>query len=97
VKLDPSDGDGWNTLGLALCRAEASQGALDALAKAMEAKSGGDAHDWYLVAIAQWQLGRKEEARQWYEKAVSGRQGDPRDEVERDRLRQEVAALLGIG
>ena len=36
----------------------------------MELRKGGDVFDWYFLAMAQWQLGHKNEARKWYDKGV---------------------------
>ena len=62
----------------------------------MELRSGGDAFDWYFLAMAHKQLGNQEEARQWYQKAVAWTQTNKPDDVELRRFQAEAAALLGV-
>ncbi len=35
----------------------------------MPLRDGGDCGDWFFLAMVQWQLGDKAQARQWYDKA----------------------------
>jgi serine/threonine protein kinase/tetratricopeptide (TPR) repeat protein len=92
----PVDGNIWNTLGVARYRAGDWQGSIDALAKSMELREGGDAYDWFFQAMARWQLGDKDEARTWYDKAVEWMdKNEPKNE-ELLRFRAEAAELLGI-
>jgi hypothetical protein len=46
--------------------------------------------------MAHWQLGAKEEARKWYNRAVEWMNKNPRRDEELRRFRDEAAALLGI-
>jgi hypothetical protein len=57
---------------------------------------GGDSYDWFFLAMARWQLGDKDEARDWYRKAVDGMTGKNAKDTELLRFRDEAAALLGI-
>jgi tetratricopeptide (TPR) repeat protein len=86
----------WNTLGVALCGAGEWQEALDALDRSMDLRSGGDARDWFFVAMAHWHLGRKDAARQWHEKAAAWSADKAPQDEELQRFRREAAALLGI-
>jgi tetratricopeptide (TPR) repeat protein len=96
VELEPGNGAYWNTLGVARYRAGAWQSAIDALEKSAELRSGGDAWDWLFLAMAHWQVGEKQEARKWYDEAVSWmEENKPKDE-ELLRFRKEGAELLGI-
>jgi eukaryotic-like serine/threonine-protein kinase len=70
VELQPADGSGWNTLGAAQYRAGDWQAAVEALTKSMELRSGGDAEDWYFLAMAHRRLGHVDDARKWHQQAV---------------------------
>jgi tetratricopeptide (TPR) repeat protein len=96
VAMAPNDGAFWNTLGAAQYRAGQCKEAVITLSKSMELRSGGNASDWFFLAIAHWQLGNNEEARQWYDKAVAWTQTNKPDDVELRRFRDEAAALLGV-
>ena len=53
-------------------------------------------HDAFFLAMAHWQLGNKEKARNYFDEAVKRmRKRDPDDE-ELARFRAEAAALLEI-
>ncbi|MFO0888509.1 MAG: tetratricopeptide repeat protein [Isosphaeraceae bacterium] len=96
VELAPRNGTYRNTLGVALYRAGDWQAAVAALEKSMELGNGGDALDCWFLAMARWQLGRQDEARSWYDKALAWMEThQPKDE-ELLRFRAEAAALMGI-
>jgi tetratricopeptide (TPR) repeat protein len=96
VELTPQDGNIWNTLGVAQYRASEWQPAVDSLEKAAKLRGGGDAFDWFFLAMAHWQLDHKDEARQWYDKAVEWMdKNNPKNE-ELLRFRAEAAELLGV-
>ncbi len=96
VEQDKGDGNLWNTLGVAEHRAGNGRAALAALEKSMQLRKGGDAGDFFFLAMTHWQLGDKEQARRWYDKAVQWMdQHNPRGEELR-RFRAEAAALLGV-
>jgi uncharacterized protein HemY len=96
VRQAPRDGNLWNTLGVARYRAGDWKGALEALGQSMRLQQGGGASDWLFLAMAHWQLGQKDEARTWYDRAVQGMaKSDPQDEELR-RFRAEAEELLGI-
>jgi eukaryotic-like serine/threonine-protein kinase len=93
--LDPKAGAYWLTLGAASYRASDWKEATAALKKSMELRQGGDSVDWFFLAMAHWKLGNKEEARQWYEKAVQWMvEKNPKNEELR-RFRAEAAEILG--
>jgi serine/threonine protein kinase/tetratricopeptide (TPR) repeat protein len=86
----------WNTLGVAHYRAGQWQEALDALEKSMKLGKGGDASDWFFVAMAQRRRGHEEQARKYFQTAVEWTdQNRPKDE-ELGRFRTEAAAVLRI-
>ena len=96
TELAPEDGTIWNTLGVAHYRAGNWQAAINALEKSMELRKGGDATDWFFLAMAHWQLGHKDEARTWYDKAVEWMEKNEPKNEELLRFRAEAAELLGI-
>jgi hypothetical protein len=66
-------------------------------------RQGGDAFDFFFLAMAHWQLGHKDEARQWYSQAVGWMEKnqealtkDRPHAEELKRFRAEAAELLGI-
>jgi tetratricopeptide (TPR) repeat protein len=94
VVLAPKEGTHWNTLGAAHYRAGEWEPAITALQKSMELRNGGDSLEWFFLATAHWQLGQKEEARKWYDKAVAWMEkNQPKDE-QLGRFRAEAASLL---
>jgi uncharacterized protein HemY len=70
VKRAPKVGVAWSTLGMARYRAGKFRGAIEALEQSARLRDGGDGYDLFFLAMAHWQLGDKEQARQWYDKAV---------------------------
>jgi hypothetical protein len=46
--------------------------------------------------MAEWQLGNKDEAREWYENAVEWMEKNAADNKELIRFRAEAAELLGV-
>ena len=89
----------WNTLGVAHYRAGHWEEAIESLLKSTELSSGGSSyssHDFFFLAMAHWQLGNTEEARQWYDKAVEWMEQTKPEDVELRRFRVEAEALLSI-
>jgi tetratricopeptide (TPR) repeat protein len=95
VKLVPSDGGVWNTLGVAEYRAGDWPAAEQALHKSMALRAGGDADDWLFLAMAAWQRGKQERARKYF-RAARFSLGTNDQTEERTRFRREAAQLLGI-
>jgi tetratricopeptide (TPR) repeat protein len=93
------------TLGVALFRAGEWQGAADALGKSIQKRdnqklSGADVVDWitdqFYLAMAFWQMGRQEDARQWYERAIRKAVAMKSDDARLRRLALEASALIGL-
>jgi serine/threonine protein kinase/tetratricopeptide (TPR) repeat protein len=63
-------GESWNTLGVAFYRNGQYDKAIETLRKSMELRAGGDAFDWFFLAMAYHQKGDKDEAEHWYGRAV---------------------------
>jgi serine/threonine protein kinase/Tfp pilus assembly protein PilF len=70
VALAPKVGTFWNTLGVAHYRAGEWKGAVAAFDKSMELRAGGDAFDWFFLAMSHRKLGDPSEARKWFDRAV---------------------------
>jgi tetratricopeptide (TPR) repeat protein len=96
VELEPERGGFWNTLGVALYRAADWTEARAALSKSMTLRRGGDAFDWFFLAMAHWQLGGQSEARKWYDQAVQWMEKNRPKDDELRRFRAEAEELLQI-
>ncbi len=70
VELDPKLPGVFNTLGVAQYRVGDWEGAIQSLQKGIKNGDGGNAFDWFFLAMANQRLGRNAEARDDYEKAV---------------------------
>jgi serine/threonine protein kinase/Flp pilus assembly protein TadD len=64
VKFAPGIANFWNTLGFVDYRAGDWKGAMKATLKSMELSNGTTIHDWYTLALCQWQLKQRDRARQ---------------------------------
>ncbi|MEX0679483.1 MAG: protein kinase [Pirellulales bacterium] len=96
IELAPQDGYFRNTLGVAQYRAGNWKAAIEALEKSMELRDGGDAFDWFFLAMASWQLDHKDDARQWHGKAVEWMDKNQPENEELRRFRIEAAELLRV-
>ncbi len=97
VGLAPKQAIYWNTLGVAHYRAGHWKDAIEALTKSMELQKGAlESFDTFFLAMAHWQLGKKEEARKWYNQAVGWMENNKANDDELRRFRAEAADLLGI-
>jgi tetratricopeptide (TPR) repeat protein len=96
VQVSPEDAYVWTTLGATLYRAGQWQEAIDALNKSEELGHPEPEYAWFFQAMAQWQLGHKVEARQFYEKAVKWLDEKQPIDGRLRTIRAEVADLLGI-
>jgi serine/threonine protein kinase/Flp pilus assembly protein TadD len=97
IELAPQSYKEWMVLGWAQYRAGNWPASIEALEKSCQLERGtggqGNAWQWLVLAMAHWQLGHKEEARNWYDKAVALERTWPE---ELRRFRTEAAALLEI-
>jgi tetratricopeptide (TPR) repeat protein len=100
VERSPKDGMSQNTLGVAYYRAGNWRTAIQALEKSMELRNGGDSFDWFFLAMAHWQLGEKDEAKKWYDRAVqwlaNNKQTNKRYDQELHRFQKEAAEVLDL-
>jgi tetratricopeptide (TPR) repeat protein len=93
VAVKPLEAEFRTTLGLAHYR----MGDWKAAVAALEGPGGieTDGLGKFLLAMAQWQRGEKDEARKWFDRAVAWvEKNQPRDDELR-RFRAEAATLLG--
>jgi tetratricopeptide (TPR) repeat protein len=96
VELAQKQGAYWNTLGVAHYRAGNWKTAISDLEKSVELRTGGDSHDWFVLAMAHWRLGEKDKARQWYDRAVRWMDENQPNNEELRRFRAEAAELLEV-
>ncbi|MBI3863192.1 MAG: tetratricopeptide repeat protein [Planctomycetia bacterium] len=94
VKLDPSGHEWWNTLGVCQYRAGDWNAAVTALQKSMELDRGGNSVDWYVLAMAHWQLDHKKKARELYDQAVQWMEKNDPENEEFHRFRAEADELM---
>jgi len=97
VELAPQDPFPWQMLGWAHYRAgdwKASIEALDKSCALQGSPKGGDAYQWFFLAMAHWQLGEKDKAREWYDKAVTWMETNAKDNSELIPFRKEAEELM---
>ncbi|HEX5102160.1 MAG TPA: hypothetical protein VFV87_00005, partial [Pirellulaceae bacterium] len=90
----PAEGIYMNTLGVILLRAELWDEAVAVLQKSCELRSGGDANDWYPLAVAFHRQGKAEEAKMWFDRAEAWLKVNPSNDADLPQLRKEAAALI---
>jgi serine/threonine protein kinase/tetratricopeptide (TPR) repeat protein len=86
----------WGILGTAQYRAGDWNAAIAALKKSMELHARVDEEECLVLAMAHWQLGKKVEARQWYDKGVAWMEKNNSKSEQTIRLRAEAEALLAM-
>jgi hypothetical protein len=96
TELLPDNGEGWRYLGWAQYRAGQYDAAVRSLETANRRLMGGTAYEWYFLAMAHWRLGRPDQARDWYARAVRWADANGRDSTDLPNYRAEAAALLGL-
>jgi serine/threonine-protein kinase len=93
--LAPEDGSIVNTLALAYYRASHWAQSIAAAERSMALRDGGDAFNWFVLAMAHAQKGGTDVARNYFDKAVTWtKQKDP-DNAELVQLWTEASTLLG--
>jgi eukaryotic-like serine/threonine-protein kinase len=92
VAKAPENGGLWNTLGVAQYRAGNWTDAVDALNQSRTLRKGGDSYDFFFLAMAHWQSGDKEQARDWYKKATAALPKNKNPELA--RVQEEAKKLV---
>jgi serine/threonine protein kinase/tetratricopeptide (TPR) repeat protein len=95
-ELDPQNWRYISTLGMAHYRTGDWKAAIAALEKSMALRKGGDSIDGFFLAMAHWQLGAKDKAREWYDWAVKWMDKNQPTNEQLRRFRAEAAELLGL-
>ncbi len=103
IELAPKEGDHWNNLGVALYRTGDWKTAIEVLDKSRQYRQGGDAHDFFFLAMAHCQLAHKDDALKWYKRAAEWVEknnellaNNPRWRENLRRFRLEADELLGM-
>jgi eukaryotic-like serine/threonine-protein kinase len=96
VEHDPNVAKHQCTLGVAYYRAGEWDAAIEALEKSNELAGGPSASSGFFLAMANWQSGRKEQARKWYHTAVEWMVRNKSNDEQKLRVRAEASALLGL-
>jgi serine/threonine protein kinase/tetratricopeptide (TPR) repeat protein len=96
IAARPGDGMIWNTVGAARYRNGQWKDAVLAFEKSIELRKGGDANDWFFVAMCHWQLGERDAARKSYDKAVEWTEKHQPRNPELRRFRTEAEELLKV-
>jgi tetratricopeptide (TPR) repeat protein len=95
VQLNPKSGNTMNTLGVAYYRTRDWKQAIATLHEAANLREeGGGCYEWFFIAMSNWQLGDKQEARKWFDRGVAWIKRTKHDSVEVRRIRAEAATLL---
>ena len=86
-----------NTLGTAYYRAGDWKAAIDTL-KRGDSMDGGRMFSFnaFFIAMAHWQQGEKDQARNWYDHAITWMDKNKQQNEELQRFREEAAELLGV-
>jgi serine/threonine protein kinase len=97
VALAPRSARSWQALGWARYRTGAWKDSIAALEKSIELREdGGDSFQWFFLAMAHWQVGNKEQARKWHDRAVEWADKNQPADAQLLRFRAEAAELLGL-
>ena len=97
LSLNPTKWGYWNTLGVAAYRAGDWKTADEALEKSMSLNEiqGGQAADWFFLAMTRWRQGQPAEARKWFDRAVEWTKKNQSGDPELLRFQAEAAASWG--
>jgi serine/threonine protein kinase/Tfp pilus assembly protein PilF len=94
VAAKPESGDYLNTLGVAHYRAGDNKAAIADLEKSMSLRAGGESADWFFLAMAQWHEGKRDEARECFERATQWMKTHKPGDHELLRFRAEAETLI---
>ncbi|MCI0684015.1 MAG: tetratricopeptide repeat protein [Gemmataceae bacterium] len=94
VDLAPKEANYRSNLGVALLRVGHCKAAVETLEKADQMWSGGDQQHRFFLAMAYWQVGDKDKARQAYEQGVQWMDKHDPNREELRRFRVEAEELM---
>jgi tetratricopeptide (TPR) repeat protein len=94
VDLHPHERIFLTVLGAAQYRAGDWKEAKTILEKSTALGQGGDAFAWFFLAMSHWQLGQKQEARRWHERAVVWMETNNKANQDLLRFREEAEQLI---
>ncbi|HKI20314.1 MAG TPA: protein kinase, partial [Isosphaeraceae bacterium] len=94
VAIEPNEWTYLNTLGVAAFRARDWETATKVLQQSITF-TGGEAHDFFFLAMTYWHQGNKKEAREMFDRAVAWTDKNKPNDPELRQFRAEAAALLG--
>ncbi len=95
IELEPKYGGFHGTLGTVEYRAGHWEKAVAAFRISIKRQKGGDAYDHFFLAMAQWHLGRKDDARSWFDKGVAWTLANRPGDILLLNFWAEAAELLG--
>jgi serine/threonine protein kinase/tetratricopeptide (TPR) repeat protein len=97
VQLDSQSDLAWQVLGWAQYRMGDWKASIDALEKSIALQKdppGGDAFQWFFLAMAHARRGNADEARKWYDRAVKWLEQNAPNNEEGRRFQAEAEGLL---
>ncbi len=95
VDFKPQEGSAYRTLALAEYRSGHWAQALAAGRWCLELENGGDVFNWFVLALAHWQQGDKDQSRKWFDKAVAWAKQKAPENIALRQLWTEAAQVLG--
>ena len=96
VELASNKGSYYNTLALVEYRRGRWNDSIAAATRSIAIGNGGDASDWFFLALAHWQRGEKEQARTWFDKAVAWTKEKQPKNAQMLQFWKEAAKLLAL-
>jgi superkiller protein 3 len=96
VSIDAKYAHAYRNLGIALMAQGNFRAARSALQTSMDLSNGGNGRDWFFVAMSEWQLRNKEEARRWYDQAVRWMEENDPENEQLIEARAEAEKTLGL-
>jgi len=95
VERAPRDGTFFNTLALTEYRLGHGNESLAASEQSLALKNGGHAVDWFILALAYWQKGDRDQARSRFDQAIAWTKQNAPKSTSLRQLWTEAAELLG--
>ena len=96
TEMIPKQAGAWNTLGVALLRADKPLRRPSTYSTKPALHQGGDGFDWFFVAMAYQDLGQHPEARRWFDRADRWTIDESYFHIELRNIRDEAAVRLGL-